>query len=979
MRLLGWGLFCLLGALFLMGSTSPAPAAPAAVTNAPGDSALLPTATPSLTPPPLSGCWTVSTPDPHSERAVLLAVATVGAGEAWAVGSQYSLAGCGVGVCPQAQHWDGTTWIEQSPALASQSQLAGVSGVSPNDVWAVGWSAGTNSAITHWNGSGWSTVPAPNIGRLNAVAARAADDAWAVGEQILHWDGTAWTLVAGPAGVTLNAVAALTASDAWAVGTQSNGSSTTTLSAHWNGSAWAMVPSPNVGTGNNSLTGVAVLAANNAWAVGSYDNNGTTLTLILHWDGLAWTVVPSPNVGSGANGLHAVSAAAANDVWAVGSYTGDSDLQSLTLHWNGILWNVVPAPNIGWDDNVLYGVATAGPNAAWAVGNYYEPLGTSGHQDTILHYVDPCPPPPPPPCGPGFQRVPAPGDNPLHAIAALAPDDIWAAGARFTHWDGFSWLDVPSPLTSTVFNGLAALGPNNIWAVGTNSSGPLARTAIAHWDGSTWTPVPSPNVPAAPSFLQAVAARAATDIWAVGSFGSGNTAQPLILHWDGLAWSITPSPPNGILYGVVALAANDAWAVGGRILLHWDGTAWTSVTMPVYTELHGIAALAPNDIWAVGYRGGTWTFHWDGSTWTAIPSAVGYNLYAVAALAPNDVWAVGGFSDGTYTHPIAEHWDGSGWQPVTADMWGDRYQNLFAVGAAGANAVWAVGEEAGDALTEHFVGPCLTPTATPLPTAPPTVPPSMTPTVPAASPTVPPTVPPTLPPTAPPTVPPTVTGNPASPTPTACTISFSDVPPSNPFYPYIRCLACRGIISGYADGTFRWGTEVTRGQLAKIIANAAGLQNGIPTTQQTFADVPYANPFWLFIERLTAGGAISGYDCGGPGEPCDAQQRKYFRWGANATRGQIAKIAAVAANVTDPIPSTQQTFTDVPNSNPFWVYIERLAGRGIISGYDCGGPGEPCDAQQRKYFRWGSPATRGQLSKIAANTFYPGCQTPARE
>ena len=129
-------------------------------------------------------------------------------------------------------------------------------------------------------------------------------------------------------------------------------------------------------------------------------------------------------------------------------------------------------------------------------------------------------------------------------------------------------------------------------------------------------------------------------------------------------------------------------------------------------------------------------------------------------------------------------------------------------------------------------------------------------------------------------------------TATVCMITFSDVDVNNPFHAFIRCLACRQIVSGYADGTFRWGNDVTRGQLAKIIAGAAGLGNSIPSTQQSFTDVPNSNTFWLFIERLVATGAISGYQCGGPGEPCDPQQRPYFRWAANATRGQMAKIAA---------------------------------------------------------------------------------------
>jgi hypothetical protein len=201
---------------------------------------------------------------------------------------------------------------------------------------------------------------------------------------------------------------------------------------------------------------------------------------------------------------------------------------------------------------------------------------------------------------------------------------------------------------------------------------------------------------------------------------------------------------------------------------------------------------------------------------------------------------------------------------------------------------------------------------------------------------------------------------------------------TNPFYIFIRCLACRQIVAGYADGTFRWGNNVTRGQLSKIIAGAANRAAPVPTTQQTFADVPASNPFWLWIERLAARGVISGYACGGPGEPCDPGTRPYFRPNADATRGQIAKITASAAQIPDPIPGAQQTFADVPPSQPFRLWIEQLAGRGIINGYGCGGPGEPCDPAQRPYFRPGQNATRGQVAKIAGNTFFPNCWTPAR-
>jgi hypothetical protein len=90
----------------------------------------------------------------------------------------------------------------------------------------------------------------------------------------------------------------------------------------------------------------------------------------------------------------------------------------------------------------------------------------------------------------------------------------------------------------------------------------------------------------------------------------------------------------------------------------------------------------------------------------------------------------------------------------------------------------------------------------------------------------------------------------------------------------------------------------------------------------------------------------------------------------------VAKIDASAAGYNDPLPSGQQTFADVPPTHPFWAWIELVALHGVISGYTCGGPGEPCDGQNRPYYRAYAPATRGQTAKIVANTFFPNCVTP---
>src|SRR5438552_19089445 len=74
---------------------------------------------------------------------------------------------------------------------------------------------------------------------------------------------------------SLNAVAAVAENDVWAVGasSSSDSSSSRTLIEHWNGSRWSVVRSPNPGATFNVLTAVAVVSANNVWAAGCSANN----------------------------------------------------------------------------------------------------------------------------------------------------------------------------------------------------------------------------------------------------------------------------------------------------------------------------------------------------------------------------------------------------------------------------------------------------------------------------------------------------------------------------------------------------------------------------------------------------------------------------------------------------------------------------------------------------------------------------------
>jgi hypothetical protein len=89
--------------------------------------------------------------------------------------------------------------------------------------------------------------------------------------------------------------------------------------------------------------------------------------------------------------LNAVMAASDHDVWAVGSgnpFTS-STTPPIVAHWDGVHWHVVA------------GVLSRAPD-----------IGSDG----------------------------------LHAITALAPDDVWVAGedGLIEHWDGTRWHIVAS-------------------------------------------------------------------------------------------------------------------------------------------------------------------------------------------------------------------------------------------------------------------------------------------------------------------------------------------------------------------------------------------------------------------------------------------------------------------------------------------------------------------------------------------------------
>jgi hypothetical protein len=188
---------------------------------------------------------------------------------------------------------------------------------------------------------------------------------------------------------------------------------------------------------------------------------------------------------------------------------------------------------------------------------------------------------------------------------------------------------------------------------------------------------------------------------------------------------------------------------------------------------------------------------------------------------------------------------------------------------------------------------------------------------------------------------------------------FYDVCPADWHYPHVMALYNLGAIGGYSDNTFRPGNNITRGQVMKIVVTAYDLTAPMPT-YATFHDVTVGSTFFNWVEVGAAHNIASGYACGGPGEPCDTQNRPYFRPHANVTRGQLAKMLTNALDWPTMSPPTP-SFRDVPANSPFYGYVERVAYEQIVSGYNCGGATDPCPG---RYFHSGSTSTRAQAAKM---------------
>src|SRR6185312_8301447 len=183
-----------------------------------------------------------------------------------------------------------------------------------------------------------------------------------------------WTVVpsVNPSATTLNAVSARTATDAWAVGQfpgAGEDAGSQIFAERWNGTQWQQVPTTNIVRQDERLLGVSASGPDDAWAVGNTNSISAAShdTLAAHWNGTAWTITPTPAAASGGRlaSLYDVADLSPASAWAVGQ---GKDARPLAEHWDGTAWSMVKTANTA-EPTGLSGVTAISANNALAVGN----------------------------------------------------------------------------------------------------------------------------------------------------------------------------------------------------------------------------------------------------------------------------------------------------------------------------------------------------------------------------------------------------------------------------------------------------------------------------------------------------------------------------------------------------------------------------------------------------------------------------------
>lgn len=152
----------------------------------------------------------------------------------------------------------------------------------------------------------------------------------------------------------------------------------------------------------------------------------------------------------------------------------------------------------------------------------------------------------------------------------------------------------------------------------------------------------------------------------------------------------------------------------------------------------------------------------------------------------------------------------------------------------------------------------------------------------------------------------------------AATSPFTDINQYSDNYNEILKLNSQGVMSGFADNTFRPDVSVTRGEAAKMLATALKLDTK-NIQDPYYKDVPKGSQYYKYVAALQNAGIMSGYSNG------------TFMPNEVLTRGELAKIVVVGFHL-EVSPTYNNIFKDVNSQTSNAIYIQTLIDLNVTKG-----------------------------------------------
>lgn len=355
----------------------------------------------------INGQWTLFTDlrtDPFDFRAL-----DFNSGHGWLVGMNMNL-----NVGGHILEYDDGAWV--AVTVPTDNRLNGISNVSENDAWAVGFHDSLGGTIIHWDGQHWQRwyqkdVPIPPVD-LYAIEMVSENDGWAAGDPkvtdgpavILHWDGRRWSELSYPAPVNVRiySIAMLNSNFGWA--TASNGNAV----ARWNRLSGYWIAPHTCGGVWYNLRGASIAPKTNyeygdAWSVGDSLNPVFGEAFLRYMDGCsngyAWDVYSQPGSpdsgqtdGPYATDLRGISVVQGPDgTWgyAVGNYKSRACIYSYS-DTTGI-WSILHCDgdnDSGNKPSRFYSTDIIEESGVGWFGGYYDRTLKNDKKSAFIAYLD---------------------------------------------------------------------------------------------------------------------------------------------------------------------------------------------------------------------------------------------------------------------------------------------------------------------------------------------------------------------------------------------------------------------------------------------------------------------------------------------------------------------------------------------------------------------------------------------------------------